>query len=132
MLIGLFLYVRLSHIILIVIEILRFPPVTQHYRPYWLYFISFVIIITGLVTYFWHSTRKIIFLLCWSLINFFPQLKSKVYFTPNPRHTSTRGQLQGQLQDNKITRRLRRISHSSQHAHVTSFSHPSSQKISPI
>jgi len=26
-----------------------------HYHPYWLYFISFVIIIAGLITYFWHS-----------------------------------------------------------------------------
>jgi len=29
-----------------------------HYRPYWLYFISFVIIIAGLITYFWHSTPE--------------------------------------------------------------------------
>jgi len=29
-----------------------------HYRPYWLYFISFVVIITGLITYFWHSTPE--------------------------------------------------------------------------
>ncbi|KAF8199015.1 DUF914 domain membrane protein [Pholiota molesta] len=26
-----------------------------HYRPYWLYFIAFAIVITGLITYFWHS-----------------------------------------------------------------------------
>ncbi|KAF4610744.1 hypothetical protein D9613_006838 [Agrocybe pediades] len=26
-----------------------------HYRPYWLYFISFVVILAGLITYFWHS-----------------------------------------------------------------------------
>ncbi|KAH9479570.1 putative solute carrier family 35 member [Psilocybe cubensis] len=30
----------------------------QHYRPYWLYFISFAIIICGLITYFWHSTPE--------------------------------------------------------------------------
>jgi solute carrier family 35, member F1/2 len=29
-----------------------------HYRPYWLYFISFVVIIGGLITYFWHSTPE--------------------------------------------------------------------------
>ncbi|PPQ88718.1 hypothetical protein CVT25_009482 [Psilocybe cyanescens] len=29
-----------------------------HYRPYWLYFISFAIIICGLITYFWHSTPE--------------------------------------------------------------------------
>ncbi|KAF8963418.1 hypothetical protein BDZ97DRAFT_1661712 [Flammula alnicola] len=26
-----------------------------HYRPYWLYFIAFAIVLVGLVTYFWHS-----------------------------------------------------------------------------
>ncbi|PPQ65495.1 hypothetical protein CVT26_000135 [Gymnopilus dilepis] len=26
-----------------------------HYRPYWLYFISFAVVICGLITYFWHS-----------------------------------------------------------------------------
>ncbi|KAF8909403.1 hypothetical protein CPB84DRAFT_1703155 [Gymnopilus junonius] len=26
-----------------------------HYRPYWLYFISFAVVLCGLVTYFWHS-----------------------------------------------------------------------------
>jgi len=30
----------------------------QHYRPYWLYFLSFVVILSGLITYFWHSRRK--------------------------------------------------------------------------
>ncbi|KAF9054364.1 hypothetical protein BJ165DRAFT_1438283 [Panaeolus papilionaceus] len=29
-----------------------------HYRPFWLYFISFVVIIAGLFTYFWHSTPE--------------------------------------------------------------------------
>jgi len=29
-----------------------------HYRPYWLYFISFVVVIAGLITYFWHSTPE--------------------------------------------------------------------------
>ncbi|KJA13674.1 hypothetical protein HYPSUDRAFT_72930 [Hypholoma sublateritium FD-334 SS-4] len=28
----------------------------NHYRPYWLYFVAFAIIIGGLITYFWHST----------------------------------------------------------------------------
>jgi len=28
------------------------------YKPYWLYFISFVIIVFGLVIYFWHSTPE--------------------------------------------------------------------------
>jgi len=73
MLIGLFLYVSLSHVVLIVIEKLRFLPVTQHYRPYWLYFISFVVIIGGLITYFWHSTRKI--------IPFPPLLESDSFFS---------------------------------------------------
>jgi solute carrier family 35 protein F1/2 len=26
-----------------------------HYRPYWLYFIAFAIVIVGLITYFWYS-----------------------------------------------------------------------------
>jgi solute carrier family 35 protein F1/2 len=30
----------------------------QHYRPYWLYFIAFAVVIAGLITYFWHSTRE--------------------------------------------------------------------------
>jgi len=29
-----------------------------HYRPYWLYFVAFVIIISGLITYFWYSTPE--------------------------------------------------------------------------
>lgn len=29
-----------------------------HYRPYWLYFIAFAVVITGLITYFWHSTPE--------------------------------------------------------------------------
>ncbi|KAJ3487821.1 hypothetical protein NLJ89_g11677 [Agrocybe chaxingu] len=29
-----------------------------HYSPYWLYFVSFVFIIGGLITYFWHSTPE--------------------------------------------------------------------------
>ncbi|CAE6417755.1 unnamed protein product [Rhizoctonia solani] len=29
-----------------------------HQRPYWLYFIAFVVIIFGLVSYFWHSTPE--------------------------------------------------------------------------
>ncbi|KAG6854262.1 hypothetical protein C0991_008955 [Blastosporella zonata] len=29
-----------------------------HYRPYWLYFVAYVIIIVGLVTYFWYSTPE--------------------------------------------------------------------------
>jgi solute carrier family 35 protein F1/2 len=29
-----------------------------HYRPYWLYFIAFAIILGGLVTYFWHSAPE--------------------------------------------------------------------------
>jgi len=30
----------------------------KHYRPFWLYFVAYVIIIAGLITYFWFSTRK--------------------------------------------------------------------------
>ena len=30
----------------------------QHYRPFWLYFIAFAVVIVGLITYFWHSTRE--------------------------------------------------------------------------
>ncbi|TFK26183.1 DUF914 domain membrane protein [Coprinopsis marcescibilis] len=29
-----------------------------HYSPYWLYFISFVVITAGLIVYFWHSTPE--------------------------------------------------------------------------
>ncbi|KAF8605903.1 DUF914-domain-containing protein [Ceratobasidium sp. AG-I] len=29
-----------------------------HYRPYWLYFVAFVVILAGLVAYFWHSTPE--------------------------------------------------------------------------
>ncbi|CCO29876.1 putative solute carrier family 35 member C320,08 [Rhizoctonia solani AG-1 IB] len=29
-----------------------------HQRPYWLYFVAFVVIIFGLVSYFWHSTPE--------------------------------------------------------------------------
>ncbi|KAG9088084.1 hypothetical protein FRC07_012667, partial [Ceratobasidium sp. 392] len=29
-----------------------------HYRPYWLYFVAFVVILGGLVAYFWHSTPE--------------------------------------------------------------------------
>jgi len=29
-----------------------------HYKPYWLYFVAFIIIIGGLITYFWHSTPE--------------------------------------------------------------------------
>ena len=31
------------------------------YSPYWLYFLSFVVIIGGLIVYFWHSTREYLF-----------------------------------------------------------------------
>ena len=29
-----------------------------HYRPYWLYFVAFAVIIGGLISYFWHSTPE--------------------------------------------------------------------------
>ncbi|KAG6821458.1 hypothetical protein H0H93_010182 [Arthromyces matolae] len=29
-----------------------------HYRPYWLYFIAYIVVIAGLITYFWHSTPE--------------------------------------------------------------------------
>jgi len=29
-----------------------------HYRPFWLYFIAFPIVIAGLITYFWSSTPE--------------------------------------------------------------------------
>ncbi|KAH8832616.1 DUF914-domain-containing protein [Flagelloscypha sp. PMI_526] len=29
-----------------------------HYRPYWLYFIAFATVITGLIIYFWNATRE--------------------------------------------------------------------------
>ncbi|KAJ7245111.1 DUF914-domain-containing protein [Mycena haematopus] len=29
-----------------------------HYKPYWLYFIAFALVLSGLVTYFWHSTPE--------------------------------------------------------------------------
>ena len=32
--------------------------IVQHYRPFWLYFIAFAVVIAGLITYFWSSTRK--------------------------------------------------------------------------
>lgn len=28
----------------------------QHYKPYWLYFPSFVVVLVGLVIYFWTAT----------------------------------------------------------------------------
>jgi solute carrier family 35 protein F1/2 len=29
-----------------------------HYSPFWLYFIAFAVVITGLITYFWSSTPE--------------------------------------------------------------------------
>jgi hypothetical protein len=29
-----------------------------HYRPYWLYFPAFVVVLVGLVVYFWSATRE--------------------------------------------------------------------------
>ncbi|KAJ6518680.1 DUF914-domain-containing protein [Mycena sanguinolenta] len=29
-----------------------------HYKPYWLYFIAFALVLAGLITYFWHSTPE--------------------------------------------------------------------------
>ncbi|KAF7370715.1 hypothetical protein MSAN_00704700 [Mycena sanguinolenta] len=29
-----------------------------HYKPYWLYFIAFALVLSGLITYFWHSTPE--------------------------------------------------------------------------
>jgi len=29
-----------------------------HYSPYWLYFVSFAVVISGLITYFWHATPE--------------------------------------------------------------------------
>jgi solute carrier family 35 protein F1/2 len=29
-----------------------------HYKPFWLYFLSFAVILTGLVTYFWHAAPE--------------------------------------------------------------------------
>ena len=29
----------------------------QHYKPFWLYFPAFAVVLFGLVIYFWHSTR---------------------------------------------------------------------------
>jgi len=29
-----------------------------NYSPYWLYFVSFVVVMAGLITYFWHSTPE--------------------------------------------------------------------------
>lgn len=29
----------------------------QHYKPYWLYFVAFAVVILGLVIYFWSATR---------------------------------------------------------------------------
>jgi solute carrier family 35 protein F1/2 len=30
----------------------------QHFSPYWLYFPAFIVVILGLIIYFWHATRK--------------------------------------------------------------------------
>ena len=30
----------------------------QHYKPFWLYFVAFAVIIVGLIVYFWSSTRE--------------------------------------------------------------------------
>jgi len=29
-----------------------------HFQPYWLYFPSFIVVIVGLIVYFWHSTPE--------------------------------------------------------------------------
>jgi solute carrier family 35, member F1/2 len=29
-----------------------------HYKPYWLYFPAFVVVLLGLVVYFWSATRE--------------------------------------------------------------------------
>jgi len=29
-----------------------------HYSPFWLYFVSFAVVISGLITYFWHATPE--------------------------------------------------------------------------
>jgi len=29
-----------------------------HFRPYWLYFPSFIVVILGLIVYFWHATPE--------------------------------------------------------------------------
>lgn len=31
---------------------------SQHYRPFWLYFVAFAVIIAGLICYFWSTTRE--------------------------------------------------------------------------
>lgn len=68
LLFGLFLYVR---------PLPPSPPlymnadvvvVGQHYKPYWLYFVAFAVILVGLVVYFWSATRTYFFfyfLLLW-------------------------------------------------------------------
>ena len=30
----------------------------QHYKPFWMYFVAFAVIIFGLIVYFWSSTRE--------------------------------------------------------------------------
>lgn len=34
------------------------PNLTQHYSPFWLYFPAFVVVLAGLVVYFWHATPE--------------------------------------------------------------------------
>ena len=31
----------------------------KHFSPYWLYFPAFVVVIIGLIVYFWHATREL-------------------------------------------------------------------------
>lgn len=56
LLFGLFLYVRSSSVGLFCNYNLTMT--SQHYSPYWLYFISFAVVLVGLVIYFWHATRE--------------------------------------------------------------------------
>lgn len=64
---GLFLFV--SHNALL--RWMSSSHVTQHYKPYWLYFVAFVIVIFGLIVYFWKATRAS--LACHSMLHIVSQ-----------------------------------------------------------
>jgi solute carrier family 35 protein F1/2 len=53
---GLFLFVRLVCMYKSLTRV-NCNPNMQHYRPFWLYFVAFPVIIAGLVCYFWSTTH---------------------------------------------------------------------------
>lgn len=92
LLFGLFLFVRIPSRS-IHANFAYFLSGTQGYHPYWLYFIAFAVVISGLVVYFWSATRKFLHLHLFTTLFFLLsrciQLKSKESSIPERRPTST-------------------------------------------